>query len=86
VLLVQITPTKSKVFDIRLRVYPGDDSVHLPSSLQLILLDEGKKTCMQVQARSADDWMQLEFSCQHEEIFYVQVVLEETSIREEFVV
>ncbi|MFN6541196.1 MAG: DUF1822 family protein [Nostoc sp. EkiNYC01] len=85
-LLVQLTPTDSEVFDIRLRVYPGDDAIHLPASLQLIVLDTAGNTGMEVQARSADDWMQLEFSCQHEEKFSVKIALGETSLIEEFVV
>ncbi|MEH2161210.1 MAG: DUF1822 family protein [Nostoc sp.] len=85
-LLLQLTPTDSEVFDIRLRVYPGDDSIHLPPDLQMIVLDEGGNTGMEAQARSADDWMQLEFSCQHEEKFSVKIVLGETSLTEEFVV
>ncbi len=85
-LLVQLTPTDSAVFNIRLRVYPGDDVIHLPPDLQLIVLDEARNTGMEVQARSADDWMQLEFSCQHEEKFSVKMVLGETSLMEEFVV
>jgi Protein of unknown function (DUF1822) len=85
-LLVQLTPTDSEVFDIRLRIYPGDDAIHLPPNLQLIVLDETGNTGMEVQARSADDWMQLEFSCQHEEKFSVKIVLGETSLMEEFVV
>ncbi|MFN6484588.1 MULTISPECIES: DUF1822 family protein [unclassified Nostoc] len=85
-LLVQLTPTDSAVFDIRLRVYPGDNAIHLPPNLQLIVLDEAGNTGMEVQSRSADDWMQLEFSCQHEEKFSVKIVLGETSLMEEFVV
>ncbi|MFN6460304.1 MAG: DUF1822 family protein [Nostoc sp. DedVER02] len=85
-LLLQLTSTDSEVFDIRLRVYPGDDSIHLPPNLQMIVLDEAGNTGMEVQARSADDWMQLEFSCQHEEKFSVKIVLGETSLTEEFVV
>lgn len=85
-LLVQLTPTNSEVFDIRLRIYPGDDTVHLPSNLQLIVLDETGNTAMKVQARSADNWIQLEFSCQHEEKFSVKIVLGETNQVEEFVV
>ncbi|MCW5316875.1 DUF1822 family protein [Nostoc sp. KVJ3] len=85
-LLLQLTPTDSEVFDIRLRVYPGDDAIHLPPNLQLIVLDAAGNTGMEVQARSADDWMQLEFSCQHEEKFSVKIVLGETILMEEFVV
>jgi Protein of unknown function (DUF1822) len=86
VALLQLTPTNSEVFDIRLRVYPGDNSIHLPPDLQLILLDEAGKTCMEAQAKSADDWMQLEFSCQHEEKFSVKFVLGERSFIEQFAV
>ncbi len=86
VALLQLTPTNSEVFDIRLRVYPGDNSIHLAPDLQLILLDEAGKTCMQAQAKSADDWMQLEFSCQHEEKFSVKFVLGEMSFTEQFAV
>ncbi|BAY75230.1 hypothetical protein NIES25_16480 [Nostoc linckia NIES-25] len=85
-LLVQLTPTNSEVFDIRLRVYPGDDAIHLPAFLQLIVLDAAGNTSMEAQARSADDWMQLEFSCEHEEKFSVKIVLGETSLIEKFVV
>ncbi|MBD2438798.1 DUF1822 family protein [Nostoc sp. FACHB-110] len=85
-LLVQLTPTNSEIFDIRLRVYPGDDAVHLPPNLQLVVLDAAGNVGMSAQARNADDWMQLEFICQHEEKFSVKIVLEETSLVEEFVV
>jgi hypothetical protein len=85
-LLVELTPTNSEVFDIRLRVYPGDDAIHLPPNLQLIVLDAAGNMGMEAQARSVDDWMQLEFSCQHEEKFSVKIVLGETSLMEEFVV
>jgi hypothetical protein len=86
VALLQLTPTNSEVFDIRLRVYPGDNSIHLAPDLQLILLDEAGNTCMEAQAKSADDWMQLEFSCQHEENFSVKFVLGEMSFTEQFAV
>ncbi|MCA1993635.1 MAG: DUF1822 family protein [Coleofasciculus sp. S288] len=86
VLVVQLTPTATEVFDIRLRIYPGGDSIHLPANLQLIVLDEGGTDCMEAQSRSADNWMQLEFSCQHEERFSVRVMLGEKSITEQFVV
>ena len=86
VLLVQLTHTATEVVDIRLRLYPGDDSVHLPPNLQLIVLDEAGTACLEAQSRSADDWMQLEFSCQDEERFKVTVVLGEISITEQFVV
>jgi Protein of unknown function (DUF1822) len=86
VVLLQLTPTNSEVFNIRLRIYPGDNSIHLPPDLRLIILDEAGNACMEAQAKSADDWMQLEFDCQHEEKFSVKFVLGGRSFTEQFAV
>jgi hypothetical protein len=86
VLLIELTPTNSAVFDIRLRVYPAENTVHLPRDLQLTIFDESGNICMETQSETADDWMQLEFDCQHEEKFSVELKLGETSISEEFIV
>ncbi|MEM6402762.1 MAG: DUF1822 family protein [Cyanobacteria bacterium P01_D01_bin.116] len=86
VLLIELTPTNSSVFDIRLRVYPAENAVHLPQYLQLTIFDESGNAFMNTQAETANDWMQLEFDCQHEEKFSVELKLGETSITEEFIV
>ncbi len=86
VTLMELTPTNSAVFDIRLRVYPAENTIHLPKKLQLTIFDESGNACMKTQAENNDDWMQLEFSCQHEEKFSVELKLGEISITEEFVV
>lgn len=85
-LVVQLTPTVTEDIDIRLRLYPAGNFIYLPPDLQLIVLEEAGTVCMEAKARSADDWMQLEFSCQHGERFSVRVVLGEMSITEQFVV
>ncbi|BAY82247.1 hypothetical protein NIES267_17260 [Calothrix parasitica NIES-267] len=86
ILLIELTPTNSAVFDIRLRVYPAENTLHLPQDLQLTIFDELGNICMNTQAETANDWMQLEFDCQHEEKFSVELKLGETSITEEFIV
>lgn len=86
VLLVQLTSNIRDVFDIRVRTYPGEDETNLPANLQLIVLDEAQNHCMEVQARNIDNWIQLEFSCQHEEKFSVMLILGNTTIKEDFVV
>ncbi len=86
ILLMELTPTNSAVFDIRLRVYPAENTVYLPRDLQLTIFDESGNACMEAQSETANDWMQLEFGCQHEEKFSVELKLGETSIREEFIV
>lgn len=86
VLLMELTPTNSTVFDIRLRVYPAENTIHLPQDLELTILDESGNACMQTQTETDNDWIQLKFSCEHEEKFSVELKLGETSITEEFVV
>lgn len=86
ILLMELTPTNSAVFEIRLRVYPGENTAHLPKNLQLTIFDESGNACMETQSETADNWMQLEFDCQHEEKFSVELKLGETSISEEFIV
>ena len=86
ILLMELTPTNSAVFDIRLRVYPAENTAYLPAYLQLTIFDESGNACMEAQSETANDWMQLEFSCQHEEKFSVELKLGETSITEEFIV
>ncbi len=84
--LMELIPTNSDVFDIRLRLYPAENNVHLPQNLELTILDESGNACMKTQAETANDWIQLEFSCHHEEKFSVELKLGETSITEDFVV
>ena len=86
VLMVQLTSNIVDVFDIRVRTYPGEDETHLPADLQLVILDEDHNPCMEVQSRNIDNWIQLEFSCEHEEKFGVMLMLGDTTIKENFVV
>lgn len=86
ILLIELTPTNTAVFDIRLRVYPAENTAHLPKNLQLTIFDELGNACMETQSETADDWMQLEFDCQHEEKFNVELKLGERAITEEFIV
>ena len=86
VLMVQLTSNIVDVFDIRVRTYPGEDETHLPADLQLVILDEDHNPCMEVQSRNIDNWIQLEFSCEHEEKFSVMLILGDTTIKEDFVV
>lgn len=85
ILLMELTPTNSTVFDIRLRVYPAENSIYLPQDLQLTIFDESG-ACMNAQAGIADNWMQLEFNCEHEEKFSVELSLGEITITEDFIV
>ncbi|GAA6617859.1 DUF1822 family protein [Scytonema sp. NUACC26] len=85
-LVVQVTPTDINSVDIRLRLYPGKNGIYLPENLQLVLFDEVGSACMEAQSKKTDSWMELEFSCQQNEMFSVKVVLEGTSLTEKFIV
>ncbi|KAF3885002.1 MULTISPECIES: DUF1822 family protein [Nostocales] len=85
-LVVQVTPQETDSVDIRLRLYPGKNGNYLPENLQLVLFDEVGSACMEAQSKKTDSWMELEFSCQQNEMFSVKVVLEGTSLTEKFIV
>lgn len=85
-LIVRIAPSLDEEVDIRLRVYPVGGQIYLPLGLQLIVLDESGATCLEAQARSDDNWIQLKFSGEPEEQFSVKVALGNVSITEDFVI
>jgi hypothetical protein len=86
-LVVTLTPTVDDAeIDIRLRVYPTGRQIYLPSSLQLMVLDESGDTCLEAEARSVDNWIQLEFIGKPGERFSVKLALADVSISENFVI
>jgi hypothetical protein len=88
VLIVTIAPGANEEVDIRVRVCPTGEQRYLPPGLQLIVLDESGATCPQLeaQARSDDNWIQLEFSGEPGERFSVKVALGDESLTEDFVI
>lgn len=72
--------------DIRLQVHPAGNQIYLPPALQLIVLDETGVVFLEAQARSADNYLQLQFSGLPGEKFIVKVALAEASIIEDFVI
>lgn len=85
-LIVTLAPSSNEELKIRLRVNPAGGQIYLPPHLQLIVLDESGATCLQAQARNADNWMQLEFSGEPGERFGVKLALRDVSITEYFVI
>ena len=84
-LVVTSQPVEDEI-EIRLQLYPIEQFRSLPPNLQLIVLDETGAGIpgLQVQARSADDCIQLEFTGAVGERFNVVIALEDVSITEEF--
>ncbi len=85
-LIITLAPSEPEEVDIRLRVYPLLRQICLPPTLQLIVLDESGSTSLEAEARSADNWIQLEFSGQPGERFSIKVALGDVSITEDFVI
>lgn len=81
-LLIELEPKAEKT-NIFLQVHPTD-SLILPFGLQLGVLDESGEILAQVSARSADNYIQLQFAAQVGEQFSVRVTLERASITEHF--
>jgi len=88
-LVVTLIPAETdEEVDMRLQVYPAGSQIHLPQSLQLIVLDETDETFPELEAtaRSADNCLQLEFSGQAGEQFSVKLALGDVSITQIFLI
>ncbi|NES18363.1 MAG: DUF1822 family protein [Symploca sp. SIO3E6] len=84
-LVVTMTPQGEKGTNVHLRVYAAGEQTYLPPNLQLIVLNEKGETFLEVQSRSADNWMQLELNGEGEDSFIVKLVLGGASFSKEFV-
>jgi Protein of unknown function (DUF1822) len=83
-LVVTVKPEDEQTTNVHLRVYPMAQS-HLPPNLSLRVIDDKEITFLEAQSRSADDYMQLQFTGKQGESFSVQVALGETSLTENFI-
>ncbi|MGK7900185.1 MAG: DUF1822 family protein [Hormoscilla sp.] len=85
-LVVRLTPTPTAEIDVRLRLYPAGNAIHLPRGLKLIVEDDTGNACMETEARNADNWIQLEFGALPGEKFAVKVALSDAEIVEHFTI
>jgi hypothetical protein len=85
-LIVELQPESERRSHITLQVHPTGNQVYLPPLLQLIVLDESGLVFLEAQARSADNYIQLQFSGLPGEQFSVKIALGEASIMEDFIV
>jgi hypothetical protein len=89
VLIVTLSSAEpEEEMDIRLRVYPTGSQTYLPAELKLLVLDDSGVPVpdLEATARSADNWIQLEFSGRSQERFSVKVALGDVSITEDFAI
>ncbi|GGA26258.1 DUF1822 family protein [Okeania sp. KiyG1] len=85
-LAVKLTDRFEEEIDICVRLSSTNKIPYLPPGLRVQILDESGNSCMEAEAREADDWIQLEFGCQPQEQFTIEMSLNEQIIRENFVV
>ncbi|WP_413162266.1 DUF1822 family protein [Capilliphycus salinus ALCB114379] len=83
-LMVAILPKPDQRIAILLRVYPLQG--FLPTNLKLIGLDELGQSLFEVRAREQDDYIQFKFTADPGDQFSVQVMLNDATVTEYFIV
>lgn len=84
VLLVELTPEANGNFAITLRVYPQSNQIYLPEGLKLKVFELSDEVFLESQARTHDNYIQLKFSGHKEEVFRVEIILDQIKFSEEF--
>lgn len=84
VLLVEINPEDTGSIAVTLQVHPSPNTVYLPETLMLKVIESSGEVFMQAQARSQDNFIQLQFSGQPKEHFTVQIILNDADLTEQF--
>ena len=84
-LVIELKPESDHKINVVLQVHPTGNQIYLPPLLQLTVIDESGLIFLEAQARSADNYIQLQFSGLPGEQFSVKVALGEASVLEDFV-
>lgn len=85
-LLVAIAPENEQEVGILVQLHPVGGQTHLLPNLRLALLLESGEPLQEVQSRSLDNYIQLKFWGQPGESFSIQVVLDDASVTEKFII
>jgi hypothetical protein len=85
-LIVELRAQSAQRKTIILQVHPTGNQLYLPPLLNLTVLDEFGLIFLEAQARSADNYIQLQFSGLPGEQFSVKVALGDASFIEDFIV
>jgi Protein of unknown function (DUF1822) len=84
VLLVDITPEVNDNIAVTLQVHPSSNDTYLPETLTLRVIESSGQVFMEAQARSRDNFIQLQFSGESKELFTVQIALDDAELTEQF--
>ncbi|WP_414565612.1 MULTISPECIES: DUF1822 family protein [unclassified Anabaena] len=85
-LLVEINPEANQQTSIRLQLHATGNQIYLPENVQLTVLDQSGSVFLKAAARSADNYIQLQFRGEIKEQFSVQVSFDDMSITEHFII
>lgn len=85
-LIVEIAPEANGQTNVRLQLHSTGEQIYLPAGVELKVLDTSGAVFLEAQARSADNYLQLQFRGELEEQFRVRVSLDDMSITENFVI
>jgi hypothetical protein len=85
-LIVEISPQIDQQVSVRLQLHPTGSQNYLPPDVKLTVLDQSGAVFLEAQARSADNYIQLQFRGEPTEQFSVQVALNEAQVTERFVI
>ncbi|ERN39865.1 protein of unknown function (DUF1822) [Rubidibacter lacunae KORDI 51-2] len=84
VLVVKAALHADRSTSLCMRLYPCGNAHCLPSGLCATLLDASDEASLQVRAGDADNWLQLDFLCQPDEPFNLELDLDDVRVREIF--
>lgn len=84
-LIIELQQVSLQRFQITFQVHPMD-APYLPAHLTLTVLDDSGDEFMQVEARDADNYIQLCFEGERGEAFRVQIALNQIQLEERFVI
>jgi hypothetical protein len=80
ILIVKVTESSADAIAFCVQIYPDGSNHNLPTGLSIKIVDEAGQTCLSAIAEENDDWMQLEFTCQPEENFTIELNLADINI------
>lgn len=84
VLLLEINIESDGNIGVTVQVHPAAPNIYLPKKLELKVLEKKDVVFMEAQARSKDNYIQLQFSGQTEETFIVEIILDDIKFSEHF--
>ena len=88
-LTLQRTTLADGLIEITLRIYPTSEQTYLPSGIKLRMFssdEDGNEVSTEMQANSQDEWIELHFAGEAGEEFAVEIIKENVSVIEHFVI